>query len=278
MKKVVIIEDNEIVARLYENKLKAAGNTVHVAMNGKEGLEMIHSIKPNLVLLDLMLPEMSGVEIIKAIRKDYRYSSLPIMAYSSADEDILEQAAEAGSTTVVSKNRSSLKEILEQFNELMESTRGWQVYNPEHFKDERKPEENGSGNGNGSKTTLGQILVVEDDLLVAKLIKDIIEKAGFAPVVIHDGQEAMRLLTSEANFKAAVLDVELPKIKGTDLLKYMRTEKRLQYVPTMVMTAAENSVRMQLESYNAGATFFVPKPFERSLFETLLKSLIRVKS
>lgn len=274
MKKVVIIEDNEIVARLYENKLKAAGNTVHVAMNGKEGLDLIYNIKPNLVLLDLMLPEMSGVEIIKAIRKDHRYSSVPIMAYSSADEDVLEQAAEAGSTTVVSKNRSSLKEILEQFNELMESTRGWHIYNPEHFKDERKAEEK----ENGGKTTHGQILVVEDDLLVAKLIKDIIEKAGFAPVVIHDGQEAMRLLASEANFNAAILDVELPKIKGTDLLKYMRTEKRLQYVPTMVMTAAENSVRMQLESYDAGATFFVPKPFERSLFETLLKSLIRVKS
>ncbi len=253
MKKVVIIEDNEIVARLYENKLKAAGNTVHVALNGKEGIELIHSVKPNLVLLDLMLPEMSGVKIIKTIRNDHRFSRLPIMAYSSAGEDILEQAAEAGSTTVVSKNKSSLREILQQFNDLLGSTRSWEIYNPEHFKNERKLEENGDENGN--KTALGQILVVEDDLIVARLIKDIIEKAGFAPIVIHDGQEAMRLIASEANFRAAILDVELPKIKGTDLLKYMRSEKRLQYVPTMVMTAAENSVRMQLESYSAGATF-----------------------
>ena len=96
--------------------------------------------------------------------------------------------------------------------------------------------------------------------------------------MINDGQEALKLLSSEANFKATIFDVELPKIKGTDLLKYMRSEKRLQFIPVMIMTASTNSVRMQLESYEAGATFFIPKPFDRATFETLVKTLVGVKT
>ncbi len=271
MKKIVIIEDNEVVARLYENKLKAEGNTVHVAFDGATGLELVKSFKPDLILLDLMLPNKSGTEIIKEIRRDYRFTNVPIMAYSSADESILEEAAAAGSTTIVSKNEASFKEILQEFNDLMEASRHWQIYNPEHFKGEQSPEA-------GVDLAQGQVLIVEDDFITAKIIRNIVEKAGFHPVVINDGQEAYRVLASEANFVAAVLDIELPKIKGTDLLKYMRTEKRLRYVPAMMMTASEDYVKMHLESNESGATFFVAKPFERSTFEVLLKTLVRMKA
>lgn len=269
MKKIVIIEDNEVVARLYENKLKAEGNIVHVAFDGAIGLELIKTVKPDLVLLDLMLPGMSGTDVIKEIRKDYRFKNVPIMAYSSADESVLDQAAAAGSTTIISKNQASFREILQEFNDLMDASRNWQIYDPAHFKNEAETAE--------TNQAQEQILIVEDDFITAKIIKDIVEKANFLPVVINDGQEAYRLLASESNFKAAVFDVELPKITGTDLLKYMRSERRLQFVPVLVMTASEEYIKMQLESYNAGATFFISKPFERTAFETLLKTLVNVK-
>lgn len=270
MKKIVIIEDNEVVARLYENKLKAAGNTVHVAFDGAIGLDLVKSVRPDLILLDLMLPNKSGAEIIKEIRRDYRFTNVPIMAYSSADESVLEEAAAAGSTTIISKNEASFKEILQEFNDLMEASRHWQIYNPEHFKSAQPVE-------TSVDLAQGQVLIVEDDFITAKIIRDIVEKAGFHPVTITDGQEAYRVLASEANFVAAVLDIELPKIKGTDLLKYMRTEKRLRYVPVMMMTASEDYVKMHLESNEAGATFFIAKPFERSTFEVLLKTLVGMK-
>lgn len=269
MRKIVIIEDNEVVARLFENKLKAAGNTVNTAMDGKEGLKLIHEIKPDLVLLDLMLPNKSGIEIIKEIRQDYRFTNLPIMAYSSADEEILAQAIDAGSTTIISKNEASFKEILQQFNDLMDTTRNWQVYNPAHFINSQSDE-------NKLKSSVERkILIVEDDLITARLISGIVEKAGLKPIIVGDGQEAYRILSSEANFAAAVLDIELPKIKGTDLLKYMRSEKRLRFIPILVMTASTDYVKLQLESYESGATCFISKPFERPMFETLLRTLVK---
>jgi CheY-like chemotaxis protein len=269
MRKIVIIEDNAVVARLYENKLLAAGNTVNIAMDGAEGLKLIYEIKPDLVLLDLMLPNMSGIEIIKKIREDYRFENLPIMAYSSADEEMLTQAVNAGSTTVVSKNSASFKQILEQFNELLEVSRTWQIYNPANFKNEVKDEDD------SKSAAQAQILIVEDEMITARIIADIAEKAGIKPVIVDDGQEAYRILSSEANFVAAVLDVELPKIKGTDLLKYMRSEKRLLGIPVVVMTASSDYIKLQIESYRSGATFFISKPFERSTFEMIFKTLVK---
>jgi CheY-like chemotaxis protein len=269
MRKIVIIEDNAVVARLYENKLLAAGNTVKIALDGAEGLRLIHETRPDLVLLDLMLPGMSGVEIIKRIRGDYRFASLPIMAYSSADEDILAQAVEAGSTTIISKNEASFKEILEQFNYLLEASRNWQIYNRSNFTDEDNAEEK------PKPAAQNQILIVEDEAITARIVANIAEKEGFNPVVVEDGQEAYRILTSEANFAGAVLDVELPKIKGTDLLKYMRSEKRLRYIPVIMMTASSEYVKLQVESYQSGATFFISKPFERTTFEMIFKTLVK---
>lgn len=267
MRKIVIIEDNEVVARLYENKLKAAGNTVAVALDGPAGLHLIFETKPDLVLLDLLLPGMSGVEIIKKIRQDIRFTNLPIMAYSSADEEMLSQAVEAGSTTIISKNEASFKEILQHFNDLLESSRQWQIYNPSSFAEEEKSVDAGP--------VLDRLLIVEDDFITGRLISDIAAVEGLRPVVVADGQEAYKILASEANFAAAVLDIELPKIRGTDLLKYMRSEKRLRQIPVLMMTASTDYVKMQLESYDAGATFFISKPFERAIFQTLLKTLAK---
>ena len=266
MRKIVIIEDNEVVARLYENKLRAAGNQVSVALDGARGLELIFETKPDMVLLDLMLPNMSGVEIIKKIRGDHRFTHLPIMAYSSADEEMLAQAVEAGSTTIISKNEASFKEILQHFNELLEASRQWQIYNRSSFDTQE-------ANADETKTQ-NRLLIIEDDLITARLISDIAEKEGLVPVTVTDGQEAYKILSSEANFAAAVIDIELPKIKGTDLLKYMRSEKRLRKIPVLMMTASTEYVKMQLESYESGATFFISKPFERAIFQSLLKTLV----
>lgn len=273
MKKIVIIEDNPVVARLYENKMLADGNTVSVASDGETGLEMIYNVKPDLLMIDLMLPNMSGVEVIKKVRADFRFYNVPIMAYSSADEDLLSQAVAAGSTTIISKNEASFKEIVEHLRNLLESTRNWQIYSPNAFESE-VPKQDEEVAETPTAPGASRVLIVEDDPITAKIISSIVEKADLAPIIVGDGQEAYRMLTEEANFVAAVIDVELPGIRGIDLLKYMRTEKRLMYVPVIIMTAAEQFVRVQLDSHAAGAQFFVQKPFERQRFETIFQTLI----
>jgi DNA-binding response OmpR family regulator len=69
MPKIAIIEDDVALADMYKMKLESAGMTVLVAYDGKTGLDMITNDTPDLVLLDLMLPEMTGSEVLAAYRQ-----------------------------------------------------------------------------------------------------------------------------------------------------------------------------------------------------------------
>ncbi len=68
MAKVVIVEDDLAIAQMYRMKFEAEGFTVDIAENGKLGLELCESMKPDIVLLDLMMPEMNGDEMLEKMR------------------------------------------------------------------------------------------------------------------------------------------------------------------------------------------------------------------
>lgn len=82
-KKVLIVEDEAKIARFVELELKHEGYAVSVARDGREGLEVFYDFKPNIVLLDLMLPQLSGIEVCRRIRKD---SDVPIIMLTAKGE------------------------------------------------------------------------------------------------------------------------------------------------------------------------------------------------
>ena len=83
MKKVLIIEDDLIVANVYRNKLAVEGYRAEVALDGETGLKVMRTFQPHLIVLDLMLPKMSGVEVIKEIRGEAEFSKLPIIVFTN---------------------------------------------------------------------------------------------------------------------------------------------------------------------------------------------------
>lgn len=112
MKQILVIEDNAVAASLYRSVLSAAGYHVDVASDGESGLAAIHKSHPDLVLLDLMLPKMEGIEVLRQIRSDPALKSMPVMitsnAYTSARMDELRAA---GATLILTKAKITPKEI-----------------------------------------------------------------------------------------------------------------------------------------------------------------------
>ena len=81
MKKILLIEDDQIVANVYRNKLAVEGYQAEVAPDGESGLKVMRTFKPDLIILDLMLPNISGVEVIKEIRSEEAFSKTPIIVF-----------------------------------------------------------------------------------------------------------------------------------------------------------------------------------------------------
>ncbi len=118
-----------------------------------------------------------------------------------------------------------------------------------------------------------RILVADDDPAILRLVTAIIEKEGYTVVAARDGREAYKLLQSNSDFLAGVFDVMMPHIQGPELVRYMRTEKRLMKIPVMMMTAEQNP-KLSSDSFAAGAVVFLPKPFTTSQLQIMLRMLI----
>ena len=85
--KIFIIEDETSIIQLVQHNLEKDGFIVSSAINGNEGLKDLKKFEPNLLLLDWMLPDLSGIEICKSIRKDTSYKNLPVIMLTAKGED-----------------------------------------------------------------------------------------------------------------------------------------------------------------------------------------------
>jgi len=119
-----------------------------------------------------------------------------------------------------------------------------------------------------------KVLVADDDPAILRLVKAIVEKEGYTVITARDGKEAYKILQSGESFTAAIFDVVMPYIQGTELVRYMQSEKRLMKVPVIMMTAEQNS-RLSSDSFAAGAVAFLPKPFTNAQLQTMLRMFIR---
>jgi CheY-like chemotaxis protein len=114
MKKILIIEDNQIVANVYRNKLAVEGYQTEIALDGESGLKMMRMFKPDALILDLMLPRMSGVDVIKEIRGEPDFAKMPIIVFSNTYlTNLIQEAWKAGANKCLSKASCSPKEVLE---------------------------------------------------------------------------------------------------------------------------------------------------------------------
>ena len=120
---------------------------------------------------------------------------------------------------------------------------------------------------------LPRILVADDDPAILRLVTAIVEKEGYTVVPARDGREAYKLLQSDSDFVAGIFDVVMPHIQGPELVRYMKTEKRLMKIPVMMMTAEQNP-KLSSDSFSAGAVVFLPKPFTTAQLQIMLRMLI----
>lgn len=91
MKKIVLIEDEDILANMYKFKLEKAGYKVEVAKDGKEGVQLVKMHKPDLVLLDIIMPKKDGFMVLEEIKSDKSTKNIPtyMLTNLGQEEDII---------------------------------------------------------------------------------------------------------------------------------------------------------------------------------------------
>jgi len=104
-KKILIIEDDKILAELLEKKLKNTGFEVSSAVDGEAGLKSLRANKPDLILLDIVMPDMDGYETVEMMRQEERTMYLPVIFVSAIykDDFYVIKGMETGAVDFISK-------------------------------------------------------------------------------------------------------------------------------------------------------------------------------
>ena len=87
MTKIAIIEDNQTIGRMYGMKFEADGFEVRIAIDGKAGVDLVKTFNPDIILLDIQMPEMDGAEALKLIREDEASNSTPVIILTNIGEE-----------------------------------------------------------------------------------------------------------------------------------------------------------------------------------------------
>jgi DNA-binding response OmpR family regulator len=122
MAKILFIEDDPLIVKIYSTRLKADGHEVHSAENGEDGLKAAFEHKPDLVVLDVMMPKMDGFGVLEKLRADDFFKNKPILMYSNLNnEDEIARAKQMGVTEFIVKANLSPTQMVVKIEQYVPS-------------------------------------------------------------------------------------------------------------------------------------------------------------
>jgi len=121
MKKILVIEDEELIQSLIKKKLSQEGYEVSSAEDGVKGLEKMKEVKPDLILLDVMMPKMGGFEVMEEMNKIPELKRIPVIIISNSGQPVeLEQAKKLGARDWLIKTEFDPQEVVEKVKKQIE--------------------------------------------------------------------------------------------------------------------------------------------------------------
>jgi DNA-binding response OmpR family regulator len=115
MKKILIVEDEELIGDLLQKKLRQEGYFASVARDGEEALKQAREEKPDMVLLDIVLPRLNGFEVLSELKKDEALRQIPVIIISNSGQPSeIERAKELGVHDWLVKTEFDPQEVLEK--------------------------------------------------------------------------------------------------------------------------------------------------------------------
>lgn len=103
--RILLIEDDQFFQKFYASKLTELGFEVHTASDGEEGLALVKTVKPHLIILDIIMPRKDGFEVLADLSSDTQLKAIPVLVFSTlGQEHDIQKARQMGAVGYIDKN------------------------------------------------------------------------------------------------------------------------------------------------------------------------------
>ena len=206
---ILVVEDNEADAELVAHIVERGGFRVEIARTGSEALDKARTSQPVAILLDIVLPELDGWEVLARLKRDETTSSIPVVVVSVVDNPDLGAALGALDYLVKPIRPNQLLDRLRRFN----------------FKRQTGKEKI-------------NVLVVDDETIQRELLATVLESEGFSVVQAAGGREAIQIAIA-IKPDLVLLDLMMPDVTGLDVVRALRANAATKATPIMILTAKD---------------------------------------
>jgi signal transduction histidine kinase/DNA-binding response OmpR family regulator len=206
-KTVLVIDDNHHDRKFLHRYLSNEGYNVVMAVNGKQGLQMAKEIVPDMITLDVMMPEMDGWETLVALKNDPFLVNIPVVMSSIIEDRHLAQTLGAVDYLAKPVDKERLLKVVDK-----------------HI----------------AKSARGPILVIEDDPDTLEITCDLLVQAGWSVQAAENSIEAIEVIEKNPPM-LILLDLMMPEMDGFEVIKKLRYHPQWQLIPIIVITSVELS-------------------------------------
>jgi PAS domain S-box-containing protein len=224
--RILVVEDEPDIAELLRYHLEGNGYRVTTAARGEEALAKAHQEKPDLITLDIRLPDIDGFEVLQRLKSDEETADIPVVIVSIVPDR--EDGFRLGAVDYVTKPVDEGR-LLSAVSAIL------------HKED--------------------LILVVDDDRDTTRLVQEVLGRAGFTVRAAINGFEALAIARQEQP-GLILLDLRMPGLDGYEVLKRLKRDRVTQDIPVVIVTGSVTDEEIKRKKVLAlGAAQFLTKPF-----------------
>ena len=222
-KLILVVDDEENIRTFLNHELMKKGYSVIEASNGKEALDLARKRRPDLITLDINMPDISGFDVTAVLKNDEETKDIPILILSVIEDE--NKAYKLGANDCMTKPFDNEK-LVAKINKLLV----------------------------GTKKT---ILIVDDDKSLVKSVKYHLEHRGYSTCVAYDGKQALEMIETH-HPDLIVLDIIMPNMDGYEVIKNLKSNPDTANIHIVLMTGIEIDGG-RVKALSVGATEYVKK-------------------
>ncbi len=239
-RKVLVVDDEENIRRLLRHILESEGFQVLEARDGREALQKTREDRPDMITLDIMLPDMDGFEVLQSLKENPELENVPVVILSIVEdrEKVFRMGAAGFLTKPIDRDA-----LLNRVHDLTAGVR---------------PEER-------------EVLLVDDDEATLQALKVTFKARGFRVRTALDGEKALGEVARKPP-AIVVLDLNMPRMSGHEVIQELKCNPQTAGIPILVLTGSPPDEHTR--ALGMGADALVTKPFSLDELTDLVRETL----
>ncbi len=267
-KQILLVEDHEAQSQALKDMLQSQGITVDQAYTGEDAFKMLNESEYQCVILDLNLPDISGLDLLDKIKGVVHFAQLPVIINTAME---LDKAAVSRlmhyANAMVMKTTKSADRLIDEVNLFLHKI----TTNPDPVPPAGTASKLRAATINRKDILKGKkVLVVDDDMRNIFALSSALQSYDINVEIANDGEEAIAKLEGLPDVDMVLMDIMMPKMDGYEATRHIRRQSKWAKLPVIALTAKAMKDDRE-KCIEAGANDYITKPVDMDRLISLMQ-------